>query len=151
MGEDIVDIAFIQEPKYRPDSTLRQEAQSIPLIDLSCHDMDALVHDIRHACKQWGFFHIINHGVSTESRHKMEETTRKFFGLSLDEKRKVRRDEEKVLGYYDTEHTKNVRDWKEVFDFTLAGNMQLPVSFQDGVHETETHANVWPQQPRRFR
>lgn len=151
MGEDIVDIAFIQEPKYRPDSTLRQEAQSIPLIDLSCHDMDALVHDIRHACKQWGFFHIINHGVSTESRHKMEETTRKFFGLSLDEKRKVRRDEEKVLGYYDTEHTKNVRDWKEVFDYAVQQPTLAAASIDYDDNRVVHWENQWPQHPPEMR
>jgi len=39
-----------------------------------------------------------------------------FFGQCLEEKRKVRRDERNAMGYYDSEHTKNVRDWKEVFD-----------------------------------
>ena len=33
----------------------------------------------------------------------------------------MRRDNDgvKVMGYYDSDHTKNVRDWKEVFDYTV--------------------------------
>ena len=58
---------------------------------------------------------MINHGVPLDRRQRIESTARKFFALSLEEKRKVRRDEVKIIGYYDEEHTKNVRDWKEVF------------------------------------
>ncbi|KAK2991233.1 hypothetical protein RJ640_023814 [Escallonia rubra] len=46
----------------------------------------------------------------------MEVASRKFFEQSKEEKRTAGRDEVKPMGYYDTEHTKNVRDWKEVFD-----------------------------------
>ncbi|XP_070662264.1 gibberellin 20 oxidase 2-like [Malus domestica] len=48
-----------------------------------------------------------------------------FFDLPSEEKRRIWRDEKTVLGYYDTEHTKNVRDWKEVFDFTVEKPMVL--------------------------
>lgn len=49
-------------------------------------------------------------------RQNIETASRMFFGQCLEEKRKVRRDERNAMGYYDSEHTKNVRDWKEVFD-----------------------------------
>ncbi|KAF7810925.1 7-methylxanthosine synthase 1-like [Senna tora] len=40
-----------------------------------------------------------------------EEAARKFFlGMSMEEKMKVRRDEFNVLGYFEAEYTKNVRD-----------------------------------------
>ena len=58
---------------------------------------------------------MINHGVPLDRRQRTESTARKLFALSLEEKRKVRRDEVKIIGYYDEEHTKNVRDWKQVF------------------------------------
>ncbi|KAJ0077059.1 hypothetical protein Patl1_36237 [Pistacia atlantica] len=110
MGE--VDPAFIQAPEHRPKLSVI-EAQGIPLIDLSVLSSpddtfdDALVAEIGDACKKWGFFQVINHGVPLEKRQRIEEAARKFFAQPLEEKRKVRRDEKRVVGYYDTEHTKN--------------------------------------------
>ncbi|XP_028765875.1 probable 2-oxoglutarate-dependent dioxygenase At5g05600 [Neltuma alba] len=146
-----IDVAFVQEPHHRPNPSLIQEAQGIPLIDLSCPDVDALVADIGNACRQWGFFQIINHGVPAERLHKLQESVRKFFLLSLDEKRKVRRDARNVLGYYDTEHTKNVRDWKEVFDYTVQEPTLAAASIDeddDGVAHWE---NQWPENPPEMR
>ncbi|XP_054778984.1 protein DMR6-LIKE OXYGENASE 2-like [Prosopis cineraria] len=149
MGE--VDVAFIQEPHHRPNPSLIQEAQGFPLIDLSSPDVDALVYDIGHACKQWGFFQIINHGVPPEHRQKLEETARKFFHLSLDEKRKVRRGIGNVFGYYDTEHTKNVRDWKEVFDYAVKETTLAAASVDDDDDEVAIWENQWPQNPSEMR
>ncbi|XP_054778766.1 flavanone 3-dioxygenase 2-like [Prosopis cineraria] len=149
MGE--VDAAFIQEPHHRPNPSLIQEAQGIPLLDLSSPDVDALVYDIGHACRHWGFFQIINHGVQAERRQKLEETARKFFHLSLDEKRKVRRDVGNVLGYYDTEHTKNVRDWKEVFDYAVKEPTLAAASVEEGDNGVAVWESQWPQNPPEMR
>ncbi|XP_028797926.1 protein DMR6-LIKE OXYGENASE 2-like [Neltuma alba] len=149
MGE--VDAAFIQEPHHRPHPSLAQEAQGIPLIDLSSPDVDALIDDIGHACKQWGFFQIINHGVPSERRLRLEAAARKFFHLSSNEKRKVRRDARKVLGYYDTEHTKNVRDWKEVFDYTVQEPTLAAASIDPDDDRVAHWENQWPQNPPEMR
>ncbi|KAK2974698.1 hypothetical protein RJ640_021913 [Escallonia rubra] len=120
MGE--VDAAFIQDLEHRRKLAVI-EAEGIPLIDLSLLNstvddgaIKGLVSEIGDACEKWGFFQVINHGVLTECREKMEVASRKFFERSKDEKRTAGRDEVNPMGYYDTEHTKNVRDWKEVFD-----------------------------------
>ncbi|KAK4278637.1 hypothetical protein QN277_016459 [Acacia crassicarpa] len=148
---EVADIAFIQELKQRPDLSLKQDAQGIPLIDLSCPDKDALVHDIGHACTKWGFFQIINHGVPSELSHKLAEASHKFFHLTMDEKRKVRRDVGKVLGYYDTEHTKNIRDWKEVFDYTVQQPTLAAASVDENDHQVAHWENQWPQSPPEMR
>ncbi|KAK2978253.1 hypothetical protein RJ640_016198 [Escallonia rubra] len=120
MGE--VDAAFIQDLEHRPKLAVI-EAEGIPLIDLSLLNssvddgaIKGLVSEIGDACEKWGFFQVINHGVPPECREKMEVASRKFFEQSKEEKRTARRDEVKPMGYYDTEHTKNARDWKEEFD-----------------------------------
>ncbi|KAK4258725.1 hypothetical protein QN277_005142 [Acacia crassicarpa] len=146
-----VNAACIQEPTHRPDPPLLQEAQGIPLIDLSSPDVDAIVHDIGHACRQWGFFQIINHGVPLQRLHRVEEAVRKFFHLSLDEKRKVRRDARKVMGYYDTEHTKNVADWKEVFDYTANEPTLAAASVDEDDDRVAYWENQWPQNPPEMR
>ena len=77
MGE--IDAAFIQSPEHRPKLSII-EAEGIPVIDLSPllsnttssitnhSSLEELVKEIGNACREWGFFQVINHGASTESR-----------------------------------------------------------------------------------
>jgi isopenicillin N synthase-like dioxygenase len=94
---------------------------------------------------------VINHGVPLAKRHNIEKASREFFGQPLEEKRKVRRNEEKVLGYYDTEHTKNVRDWKEVFDLKVQDPTAVPASYKPDDEELTKWFNQWPEYPNDLR
>ncbi|KAL5562506.1 hypothetical protein UlMin_032253 [Ulmus minor] len=158
MGE--VDQVFIQAPEHRPKLAFT-EAEGIPLIDLSAISsidskpdqaaIEELVREIGSACKVWGFFQVINHGVALEARRNIESAMRKFFALPLEEKMKVRRDEVNVLGYYDAENTKNVRDWKEVFDVTVEEPTLVPASPDPDDHQITEWFNQWPQYPPELR
>ncbi|KDP38252.1 hypothetical protein JCGZ_04895 [Jatropha curcas] len=148
MGE--IDPAFIQEPEHRPKPTTVQ-ADGIPVIDLSTASSSELVQQIGNACKDWGFFQVINHGVPLEKREKIFDASARFFAQPLEEKSKVRRDAKKVLGYYDTEHTKNVRDWKEVFDFTLQDPTTVPSSHEPNETGVAKWYNQWPEYPPELR
>ncbi|KAL3538912.1 hypothetical protein ACH5RR_002278 [Cinchona calisaya] len=160
MGEVTVDSAFIQAPEHRP-KPIRIEAEGIPLIDLSVlnssdsstsdDDLARLVSEIGDASQKWGFFQVINHGVQLEYREKIELASRKFFALPKEEKIRVRRDEVNPMGFYDVEHTKNVRDWKEVFDFTLNNPTILPASHEPEDKEIRELTNLWPENPPEFR
>ncbi|KAK9129645.1 hypothetical protein Sjap_010132 [Stephania japonica] len=123
----VVDLAFIQDEEHRPKLSIT-ESDGIPVIDLSIlntidkaqldsfnnDSLKEVVTQIGQACREWGFFQVINHGVPTDLLNRVFSASKQFFSQPIEEKRKVRRDEENPLGYYDTEHTKNVRDWKEV-------------------------------------
>nr|DAD40550.1 TPA_asm: hypothetical protein HUJ06_014873 [Nelumbo nucifera] len=158
MGE--VDAAFIQDIEHRPQ-LLVVEAEGIPVIDLSVlnsfqegddpRGLAGLVAEIGDACKDWGFFQVINHGVPSDLRLRVETVAKKFFALPLEEKYKVRRDEENPLGYYDTEHTKNVRDWKEVFDFMLEDPTVIPASHKPDDQQLNELRNQWPDYLPEFR
>lgn len=91
---------------------------------------------------------MINHGVPVETRWRIEAVAREFFALPLEEKRKVRRDEVRVMGYNDTELTKNVRDWKEVFDFSVEDPTLVPGNDSEGVAKW---TNQWPEKPAELR
>lgn len=164
MGEVAVDPAFIQAVEHRPNLTIIQ-AEGIPIIDLSSlinsssssddspksDELERLISEIGKACSDWGFFQVINHGVPLECRQRIESVSRKFFALSKEEKLKVKRDEENPLGYYDTEHTKNVRDWKEVFDFTVQNPAVIPASDEPEDEDVRKINSQWPQYPPEFR
>ncbi|KAL6209707.1 hypothetical protein ACLB2K_020647 [Fragaria x ananassa] len=158
MGE--VDPAFIQDPEHRPKLSII-EAEGIPLIDLSAINypnsspdpeaIASIVREVGNACKEWGFFQVINHGVSSDKLQKIEADAKKFFPLPLKEKRKIRRDLNNVLGYFDTENTKNIRDWKEVFDFDVEDPTLVPAS-PDPEDDKETEwTNQWPEYPPEMR
>ncbi|XP_021738361.1 uncharacterized protein LOC110704854 [Chenopodium quinoa] len=115
---------FIQPTEFRPNPTSTIEAKGIPVIDISS---------------------------ANDERQKAELAARKFFGLTLEEKKKVRRDEENPLGYYDSEHTKNVRDWKEIFDYTVLDPTLIPASHEIGDEEIRELRNQWPDYPPDFR
>ncbi|GAB2267275.1 hypothetical protein Dimus_002261 [Dionaea muscipula] len=161
------DPAFIQEVEHRPKPTII-EADGIPVIDLSpvssldslanvgIHiaddeggDIARLVAEIGDACSKWGFFQVINHGVPSESVDRLESLSREFFSLPLEEKKKVRRDEGNPMGYYESEHTKNVRDWKEVFDCSVRDATLCPLSLDDPI--PRHLINTWPENPPQLR
>jgi hypothetical protein len=63
----------------------------------------------------------------------------------------VKRDEVNAMGYHDAEHTKNIRDWKEVFDYLVENSTQVPSSHEPHDFELTTLTNQWPQYPPHFR
>ncbi|CAJ1932807.1 unnamed protein product [Sphenostylis stenocarpa] len=158
MGE--IDPAFIQTPEHRPKLSIT-EAEGIPVIDLSplsCNSssitdpsFEDLVRKIGSACRDWGFFQVINHGAPVESRHKMEAEARKFFHQSKEEKSEVRRDSVHVIGYFDSELTKNVRNWKEVVDYTVEEPTLVPASVDPHDQQLTHWYNKWPQHPPELR
>ncbi|CAH2068816.1 unnamed protein product [Thlaspi arvense] len=59
----------------------------IPVIDLS--DLSSSKTLLVEACQEFGFFKVINHGVSKELMIKLEDEATKFFNLPLNEKEKA--------------------------------------------------------------
>lgn len=156
MGE--VDPGFILEPEHRPKLSIT-EAEGIPVIDLSpvvnsSGDPEAVagvVREIGSACKKWGFFQVINHGVSPELRKKIFAMSANFFAQSSEEKKKLRRGENMGCGYYESELTKNIRDWKEVFDLTFEEPTIVPASPHPDDKAVIQWHNQWPQNLPLFR
>ncbi|XP_062177575.1 protein DMR6-LIKE OXYGENASE 2-like [Alnus glutinosa] len=155
MGE--VDSAFIQAVEHRPKLRPVEVVDEIPVIDLSNilnpahNNTQKVISDVGSACERWGFFQVVNHGVPAELSRKVEAVAKKFFDGSLEEKRKVKRDEVNAMGYYESEHTKNVRDWKEVFDYLVQDPTQIPASHEPDDKELRILTNQWPQFPADFR
>ncbi|GLJ54475.1 hypothetical protein SUGI_1169970 [Cryptomeria japonica] len=141
--------SFIQSEEHRPkrSSAPPDGDVKIPVIDLE----NSSTEEVEKACRDWGFFHLINHGFPEHLLRRLESAADNFFSLPLEEKRKVARDADNSLGYFNTELTKNVRDWKEVFDFMAREETLLPVSVEPHDFATYAVVNQWPNGLPDFR
>ncbi|KAG6594510.1 Protein SRG1, partial [Cucurbita argyrosperma subsp. sororia] len=79
-----------QDPPFQYIDTSPQ----IPVIDLhkllfSNNSQDSELHKLHLACKDWGFFQLINHGVSDALVENMKSGVEALFNLPLEEKRKL--------------------------------------------------------------
>ncbi|XP_057510911.1 S-norcoclaurine synthase 1-like [Actinidia eriantha] len=78
-------------PEVEFDEVSVDDSWQIPVIDMSkLGGTGQLGHDdesekLHRACKDWGFFQLINHGIS-ETIEEMKKVTEEFFQLSLEEK-----------------------------------------------------------------
>lgn len=88
----------------------------IPSIDLGeLTRGDALV-PLQEACEEWGFFHLTGHEIPMELREALLNEMAAFFALPTSIKERIERTDENPWGFYNRELTKNVLDWKEIFD-----------------------------------
>jgi isopenicillin N synthase-like dioxygenase len=149
-----MDQDFVQAPEHRPKAAIA-EAVGIPVIDLSPlalaagdqAGVEALAAEVGRASREWGFFVVVRHGVPGDTTAQALEAQRAFFAIPAERKAAVRRDGVAPLGYYESEHTKNVRDWKEVFDF-MPREPPPPAAVADGELVFE---NKWPHDLPGFR
>jgi isopenicillin N synthase-like dioxygenase len=130
-----------------PIADSREFGESVPVIDIagitrnaSGEDARQAVSEIARACREWGFFQVVNHGVPEALIDSVWQQTRAFFEGPADRKEKILRTRENPWGYYNNELTKNQRDKKEVFDFTT-----------DGIDPIYGAENRWPESAAGFR
>lgn len=71
---------YVQPPETRPQLSLRMGSDcnetTPPIVDLSNSNA---VEQVGRACREWGAFHVINHGVSVELLDEMRRVGRLFF------------------------------------------------------------------------
>lgn len=129
-----------------PVADSRGEIEQVPVVDVSelVRDSSApaaqvAIDQIASACKTWGFFQVVNHGITSEQLRQVWQQTHAFFHQPLADKLAIERSRDNPWGFYHRELTKNQRDKKEVFDFTRAGI--------DPIYHRQ---NRWPAAPTGF-
>ncbi|KAJ1430556.1 Oxoglutarate/iron-dependent dioxygenase [Sesbania bispinosa] len=84
-------------------STITTPLPQVPVIDLSkllSQDLKGPeLEKLHSACKHWGFFQLINHGVSTSLLENVKKGAQEFFNLPMEEKKKFGQREGEVEGY----------------------------------------------------
>jgi isopenicillin N synthase-like dioxygenase len=75
---------------------MTQDSQlDIPVIDISAlvsweKDRDEVAGRIGQACRDWGFFYIVGHGVDEHLQRRLEEVSRQFFAQDLETKLEIK-------------------------------------------------------------
>ncbi|XP_039136498.1 probable 2-oxoglutarate-dependent dioxygenase At5g05600 [Dioscorea cayenensis subsp. rotundata] len=145
-GDTIVPYRYIKPPSHRPEilKSTPQE-QTIPVINLAGlegdeHACNATMHEISVACKEWGFFQIVNHGVRPELMERTRQVWRDFFHLPMEEKIKYANTPKTYEGYGSRLGIEKgaILDWGDYFFLNL-----LPLSLKNH--------NKWPCLPETLR
>jgi isopenicillin N synthase-like dioxygenase len=89
----------------------------LPVIDVGDLQSAAVQRAIDAACREWGFFQIVGHGIDERTTAALRRAMRAFFALPLPAKQAVARTAENPWGFYDRELTRHTRDWKQIFDY----------------------------------
>ncbi|KAL8196216.1 hypothetical protein R6Q57_025216 [Mikania cordata] len=127
------------------EEILADESLQIPVIDISKLTIagqpgyDDELAKLHVACRDWGFFQLINHGIS-EAIDAMKMVTEEFFKLPLEEKMKCAQLPNTIEGYGQAFVVSEEQklDWGDML-FLLA----LPIALRN--------LTFWPQNPTSFR
>eukprot|EP00268_Persea_americana_P046014 TRINITY_DN4722_c0_g1_i3.p1 TRINITY_DN4722_c0_g1~~TRINITY_DN4722_c0_g1_i3.p1 ORF type:complete len:366 (+),score=69.63 TRINITY_DN4722_c0_g1_i3:345-1442(+) len=129
-------------PRYiRPDQDPPLINAPLPSISIPIVDMSKLLQQessaaelerLHSACKDWGFFQLVNHGVSSSLVEKMKSEIKDFFTLPLEEKKRFWQEPGDVEGFGQafviSEEQK--LDWGDMFFLTtLPHHMRKPRLF----------------------
>ncbi|EPS61365.1 hypothetical protein M569_13432 [Genlisea aurea] len=105
-GIRVIPDRYVKKPADRPEPGGGAEARlNIPVVDMvGLYSSDEGVRrrtaeTIDVACREWGFFQVVNHGVSPELMRRSRQIWREFFELPLEEKLKYANTPRTYEGY----------------------------------------------------
>jgi len=90
---------------------------SPPVIDISNSERAFTHKEVDGACREWGMFQIVGHGIDLRLLAALRRQMRAFFAEPISAKRAISRSAENPWGFYDRELTRHTRDWKQVYDY----------------------------------
>lgn len=86
---------YILPPSDRPDiveTALKNNALQLPTVDLSLlrdsNRRQLVLETLSNACRDYGFFQVVNHGIPRESLGRLISSSRRFFRLPYEERAK---------------------------------------------------------------
>lgn len=92
-GTNEIPERYIKPPSQRPALSSDSGCnENIPLVDLGgmeggAGECEEVARQISEACREWGFFQVVNHGVSPELLRKAREAWMGFFHLPVEMKK----------------------------------------------------------------
>ncbi|KAL7171578.1 hypothetical protein ACSBR2_036269 [Camellia fascicularis] len=132
---------FILPEDKRPFLSQVPFLDSIPIINMN-EDPESLIKKVSQACEEYGFFQVINHGVSEELCTRMMNAVSDFFDLPAQERATLFTDDK----------TKPVR----VSNYHIKGKGEEKVTmwsetFSHPWHPVDEFTHLLPQNPPQYR
>nr|CAB3488024.1 unnamed protein product [Digitaria exilis] len=149
MGSQL--LSTVEHRKVLPESYIRPESDrprlaevttdsNVPLIDLASPDKHRVIAEIGLACRTYGFFQVINHGIEEELLEKMMAVGLQFFRLPPEEKEKLYSDEPSKKIRLSTSFNvrkETVHNWRDYLRLHC--------------HPLEEFLPEWPSNPESFK
>ena len=104
-----------------------------PVIDISDVDSAATREAVDAACREWGVFQVVGHGLHARMLAALRRQMRALFGAPLEEKLAIARTAGNPWGFYDRELTRHTRDWKQVYDYGPADGGDIVPQWPSGM------------------
>ena len=101
--------------------------RNVPVIDIARLDDRATLAALDEACREWGFFQVVEHGIDDAVIANLQRQMHMFFAQTNATKRAVSRTAANPWGFFDQELTKNTRDWKQIYDVGPAADSDFEV------------------------
>ncbi|KAF8401869.1 hypothetical protein HHK36_012818 [Tetracentron sinense] len=135
--------SYVLPQELRPGKLVVPLCKTIPVVDLGGgdgHDQTEIIQQILKASQEFGFFQVINHGVSVKTIGDMLSVAKEFFEMPVEDIATLYSDNLKQICRvctsidYDKEE---VHYWKD--------------SLRHLCHPVEEYMHLWPQKPTRYR
>ena len=88
-----------------------------PVIDIAEAEREHVHRAIDAACRDWGVFQLVGHGIDLRLFAALRRQMRALFDAPLEDKVAISRSAANPWGFYDRELTRHTRDWKQVYDY----------------------------------
>ncbi|KAJ0520123.1 putative oxoglutarate/iron-dependent dioxygenase, non-heme dioxygenase domain-containing protein [Helianthus annuus] len=131
---------YIFPVDQRPGSVKIPLCQNIPLIDLSASQSQTL-EEILHACQEFGFFQVINHGVSKDLIDDTMEVVKEFFNMP---------EEEKEI-YYTIDPIKSCKLYTSGYNYANEDIHFWRDNLRHPCHPLDEWVHLWPEKPTNYR
>ncbi|KAL0011519.1 hypothetical protein SO802_006627 [Lithocarpus litseifolius] len=122
-----------QDPPFVSDTSSLPQVPVIDMQRLTSKDlMDKELEKLHHACKHWGFFQLINHGVNTSLLENVKSGIQEFFNLPMEEKKQFSQQTGDVEGFGQAFVVSEEQklDWADMFYMiTLPVHLRKPHLF----------------------
>ncbi|KAL8539192.1 hypothetical protein ACS0TY_000990 [Phlomoides rotata] len=143
-GIDSIPEKYVKPLEARPSFKSVTSAVNIPLIDLAgLNDKnlrDVTLSQVSEACREWGFFQVVNHGVQPDLMDRAQEVWREFFHQPSEIKQAYANSPKTYEGYGSRLGVEKgaILDWSDYYYLHY-----LPCNLRD--------FNKWPSLPNDLR
>ncbi|KAJ1406508.1 Oxoglutarate/iron-dependent dioxygenase [Sesbania bispinosa] len=137
-----VPLSYVQPPENRPGTVAVASGKAIPVVDLGgSHDRAQTLRHILRASEEYGFFQVINHGVSNELIDDTLNIFKEFHAMPAEEKiSESSRDPNGSCRLYTSREINNkdcIQFWRDTLRHFCPPSGQF--------------MEFWPQKPARYR